>query len=193
MNLNIILSTLLPILTHFLHLQSMSLTSQSQSYEPVFTDSLPKVNPLLSLPKTSIPRMFWNQLSKYSSPILLTSLIHSLSLCYTPRGDYRELASYLLTQCACLHQWKLIEQVLSWMKKNVPNSGLVFSNLLDLWGLVILSVRWMNIKELLSQKSALLVAFQNLPQFRCDDSLNVFQLLISVLKSLHSRDSLVTK
>lgn len=57
MNLNIILSTLLPILTHFLHLQSMSLTSQSQSYEPVFTDSLPKVNPLLSLPKTSIPRM----------------------------------------------------------------------------------------------------------------------------------------
>ena len=36
-------------------------------------------------------------------------------------------------------------------------------------------------------------AFQNLPQFRCDDSLNVFQLLISVLKSLHSRDSLVTK
>ena len=97
-----------------------------------FTDSLPKVNPLLSLPKTSIPRMFWNQLSKYSSPILLTSLIHSLSLCYTPRGDYRELASYLLTQCACLHQWELIEQVLSWMKKNVPNSGLVFSNLLDL-------------------------------------------------------------
>ena len=50
----------------------------------------------------------------------------------------------------------------------------------------------MNIKELLSQKSALLVSFQNLPQFRCDDSLNVFQLLISTLKSLHSRDSLAS-
>ena len=129
----LIISTFLPILTHFLQLQFMSLTSQPQSsYELAFTDSLPKVNPLLSLTKTSIPRMFWNQLSKHSSAILLTALIHSLSICYTPRGDYRELASYLLTQCACLQQWELLEQVLSWMKKNAPNSGLVFSNLLDL-------------------------------------------------------------
>ena len=51
------------------------------------------------------------------------------------------------------------------------------------------SVRWMNTKELLSQKSGLILLFQNLPQFAHDDSFSIFQLLTNASKSLYSRDS----
>lgn len=104
----------------------------------VFTDSLPKINPLLSLSKSSLPRIFWSRLVKHSSPILLIALIRSLSFCYTPHDDYQDLASFLLTQCASQEQWELINQVLCWMKKNVPHSALVFSNLLSLINVIIM-------------------------------------------------------